>query len=266
MRFVDLSPMNRRPSSRAVGVRPVPGAGAGRGTRRRQAGFAILRSLAIAGALALPAAHAADEVATPPTDVSTAERRLFVDNHFRGLAGAAAIDYVFERRGSLSPTIDDTATVVVGRADTGGLRSVQIEYLHGPNQVQLPSPERVEGNPVILFFLEREVREMKRLTGGSELYFRKRMRMAFANAAELRPVRRSVEGREVDAIEIHIAPFRDDPMRARYERYADKTYLLTLSDQVPGRVIELSTELRRPAPSGGGELLLSERLRFKAAR
>lgn len=199
---------------------------------------------------------------SPPVDVSPAEKRLFVDNHFRDLRGATALDYVYERRGDLEPPITDSARVAVGAADKEGLRSVQVEYLHGEHQLKLPSPGRVEGNPVILFFLEREVKEMKRRTGGSELYFRKRMRMALAESAEVRPVRRTVGGREVDAQEIRIAPFRNDPMRARYEQLADKTYVLTLSEAVPGQVIELSTELAKP---GSGGLLLSEKLSYKAA-
>lgn len=217
-------------------------------------------ALLLACALAMPT-RAADNA--PPTDISVAERRLFVDNHFKDLRGKLGLDYVFEKRGTLEAPLDDTARVEVGRAGADGARSVQIDYLHGPHAVKLPSPGRVEGNPVILFFLEREVREMKRRTGGSELYFRKRMRMALANAAELKPVKRRIGTREVDALEIRIAPFRDDPMRSRYDALADKTYLLTLSEAVPGQVVELSTELTRPAAGGGIELVLSETLRFK---
>lgn len=217
-------------------------------------------ALLLAGALAMPA-RAADDA--PPADISVAERRLFVDNHFKDLRGKLGLDYVFEKRGSLEAPIDDTAHVEVGRAEADGARNVQVDYLHGPHAVKLPSPGRVEGNPVILFFLEREVREMKRRTGGSELYFRKRMRMALANAAELKQVKRKVGAREVDALEIRIAPFRDDPMRSRYDTLADKTYLMTLSEAVPGQVVELSTELTRAAASGGRELVLSETLRFK---
>jgi hypothetical protein len=217
-------------------------------------------ALLLAGALALPAL-AADSAA--PTDVSVAEQRLFVDNHFKDVRGKVGLDYVFEKRGTLEAPVDDSAHVEVGRPEADGARSVQVDYLHGPHQVKLPSPGRVEGNPVILFFLEREVREMKRRTGGSELYFRKRMRMALANAAEVKPVKRKVGGREVDALEIRIAPFRDDPMRSRYDALADKTYLLTLSEAVPGQVIELSTELTRSAAGGSSEMVLSETLRFK---
>lgn len=224
---------------------------------RRGTGIA---ALLLAGTLALPALAAGD---APPVDISVAERRLFIDNHFKDLRGKIGLDYVFEKRGTLEAPLDDSAHVEVGRTEADGARSVQIDYLHGPHQVKLPSPGRVEGNPVILFFLEREVREMKRRTGGSELYFRKRMRMALAGAAEVTPVKRKVGAREVDAIEIRIAPFRDDPMRSRYDALADKTYLLTLSEAVPGQVVELSTELTRPTAGGGRELVLSETLRFK---
>ena len=64
------------------------------------------------------------------------------------------------------------------------------------------------------------------------------------------------------------APFRDDPARSRYEKFAEKTYLFTLSDEVPGRVVELRSELVSPSAlrGNGREVVISEPLRFVRER
>ena len=67
----------------------------------------------------------------------------------------------------------------------------------GERQVALPALNGAQGNPVLLGFLERDISEMKRMTGGSTSYFRKRIRIALAEAASVEPVTVSYGGRQV---------------------------------------------------------------------
>ena len=113
---------------------------------------------------------------------------------------------------------------------------------------------------MILFFLERDVREMHRLTGGSINYYRKRIRMALAEGGRVETVTRDIGPRRIAATEIRIAPYRDDPARSRYEKFAEKTYIFTLSDDVPGKVVELRSELsalRRRAAGTAREIVIA---------
>jgi hypothetical protein len=225
----------------------------------RSSGWILVAALcaALAGG---PAAQAAD-----PSEFSVAERRLFTENHFRTLGrGAAVLDYTFEKRGTLEANADDRAVVTVGAADTEGGRPVKVQFLSGPRKLELPGVEHAEGNPVILFFLEREVREMNRLTRGSTNYYRKRIRMALAAEARVESTTATVGGRTVSVTEIHIAPYRNDPARSRYERFAEKTYVFVLSDEVPGEVVELRGVLRGPGAAAAP--VLSESLRFAGQR
>jgi hypothetical protein len=208
------------------------------------------------------AAYAAD-----PNQFSEAERRLFSDNHLRNVGESAILEYAFRKRGSLEANVDERARVTVGEGDRKGPRTARVEFLSGARTFELPTLEHAEGNPLILFFLERDVREMNRLTRGSSDYYRKRIRMAFAEAAEVRTAEVPVAGHRVAATEIRIAPFRDDPARARYEKFAEKIYVLVLSNDVPGQVIELRSELFGPAVGGGpAEMVISESLRFVGKR
>jgi hypothetical protein len=221
-----------------------------------------LRSLVLAAAAAaLTPAYAAD-----PSQFSEAERRLFATDHFKSLRKQTRLEYAYRRSGSLQGEAQDRAVVTVSAPTANGAHDVHVDFLSGSRRLELPDIKDAEGNPIILHFLEREVREMNRLTGGSANYYRKRIRMALAESARVRSVTRVVGGREVAAVEISIAPYRDDPARSRYERFAEKTYVLTLSDQVPGAVIEMRSELLAPGPGVTPELVLAESLTFVAHR
>ena len=97
-----------------------------------------------------------------------------------------------------------------------------------------PEVDSAEGNPAILYFLERDIREMQRLTSGKANYFRKRIRMAVYEGASIRKLTLPYRGRPVAVQEISISPYLDDPNRSRYEKLANKEYVFMLSDAVPG--------------------------------
>jgi hypothetical protein len=96
---------------------------------------------------------------------------------------------------------------------------------------------------VLLGFLEHDIAEMRRLTGGSVTYFRKRIRMALANSAQVTPQRISYQGKTVDGKAVRIQPYLDDPLHARFEHYVRKTYTFVLSDEVPGGIYQVRTSL-----------------------
>jgi hypothetical protein len=99
---------------------------------------------------------------------------------------------------------------------------------------------------VLLGFLEHDIAEMKRLTGGSSSYFRKRIRMALAQGAQvsLQPI--TYQGKTIQAQAVRIQPYLNDPMHARFEKYLHKTYTFVLSDQVPGGLYQLHSSLGKP--------------------
>jgi hypothetical protein len=225
---------------------------------------ALFSSIGFAACAVLPPiAGAAD-----PSEFSPAERRLFVDDHLAALPRSATLEYAFTHRGSLEKPFDDAVTIHVGPPHGATGRPVKGTFLSHTRRVDLPDLEAATGNPVILFFLEREVREMHRLTGGSENYYRKRVRMALANGAEVRAVEALIGKRRVSATEIRLAPYHDDPARSRYERFAETSYVFTLSNDVPGAVVEMRSELRAPADEAKTpqSLLVAEVLRFSRIR
>jgi len=199
-------------------------------------------TLALAATLAFVAPALAAE------DYSPAERALFMTNHLAGTKPPATLRYSFAHRGSEDEAFEDKVAVKLKAAPGGKCCAAEAEFLTGTRRLALPDMEKAEGNPVVLYFLERDIREMNRLTKGQQNYFRKRIRMAVYQGATIADVTVSYRGKEVPAREIRIAPYLDDPLRVRFEKYANKTYVFTLSDAVPGGLYAIRTRVAGATP------------------
>ncbi len=193
-----------------------------------------------AAALALAALSAPGLAAE---DFSPAERALFMTNHLASTKPPATLRYSFSKAGSLEEGFEDKVAVKLKAAPGGKCCRAEAEFLSGAHRLSLPEIDQAEGNPAVLYFLERDIREMNRLTKGQQNYFRKRIRMAVYQGAQVQDVTVSYRGKSVPAREIRIAPYVDDPLRVRFEKLANKTYVFTLSDAVPGGLYAIRTRI-----------------------
>lgn len=171
--------------------------------------------------------------------ISEAEKQLFVTNHMKNVRSPSTLRYHFEKSGSLEEGYQDDATMRVEKGTSAKGKMVKVTYLTGKNNFKLPDLPDAEGNPIILFYLEKELAEMKRLTGGSPNYYRKRIRLALVDEASVKPVTIRYEGKDIKGSEIRISPYVNDLARSRYEKFAEKYYVFTLSDQIPGGVYQM---------------------------
>jgi len=193
--------------------------------------------------------------------VSEAEKRVFIDNHLANIAGGGDVSYGFTKRGTLEKGFVDTVKMHVEDAGAARGKTVTAEFLTGERRLSLPEVANAEGNPVIMHFLERDVREMKRLTGGQEGFFRRRIKLALADQADLRPVSFQYAGREIKGRQITITPYVNDPLKERFVKFEKKTYVFTLSDELPGGVYQLKTLVS----GAGAEPLVEETLTLEGA-
>lgn len=210
--------------------------------------------------LGLSTAFAQQAAAANSDEPSVAEKRLFDEDHLKGLPLKATLNYSFSKRGSLEAVVDDKSTIVVKKIGAAG-REVDVQCLTGERKLDLPIEGELKGNPLILCFLERDIHEMKRLTGGSLNYYRKRIRMAIAETAKLSQTNITVEGKSVPATEILLDPFKDDPARSRYTKFANKTYRFVLSDAVPGGVFEIRSVMHEEGKPSS--VMLEESMRYQ---
>lgn len=185
--------------------------------------------------------------------ISAAETLLFQTDHLKNVVPPATLSYAFRKSGSAEPGFDDTVELRVRAVD--GSKGAAVAFFTGERKIAFPEVTRAEGNPVLLCFLERDIREMQRLTGGKSGYFRKAIRVALAQSA-------SVAKTGLSGAQITITPYVKDPLKDRIGKYASKTYVFTLSPDVPGGISSLRTYVPPLAGAPSDPPLIEERLSF----
>ena len=206
------------------------------------------RTTLLAAALLAPGAWA-------QTAASEAERLVFLQDHLAGSRHAQSLRYRYEEEAEGQSRLVDQATVTLSDGADQRCCDVHGEYLSGPLRVQLPDIADAHGNPVILYFLEGEVRRLQRTTGGQAAHFRRRIRQALADAATVSEESVRWAGASVPARVVRIAPFRDDPYSDRFREQAGTQYLFVLSDGVPGGVYQVSATV----PASGADAPVARR-------
>ena len=211
---------------------------------------------ALAVAVAAPCA-----LAVAAEDYSAAERAIFMSNHLANVRPPATLHYRYVKGGSMEAGFEDRVTLRLSARADRSCCSANADFLSGERRLALPEVEAAEGNPVLLYFLERDIREMSRLTKGQQNYFRKRIRMAVYQAAEQRELTLTYRGKSVPARQFSIAPYVDDPLRERFAGLSGKRYTITLSDAVPGGIYAIATRV----DADGGAPLWTEEMTLEGA-
>src|SRR5437899_1859590 len=174
-------------------------------------------------------------------DISPAETLLFQTNHLQNIHEPVALTYAYKKVSNVEPGFDDEVHVDVTKINPDGSTSVSMRFLSGSRKLEIPEVGNSQGNPALLGFLERDIAEMKRLTGGSTSYFRKRIRLALADAAQVRRVIFTYKGKQVEGQEVSVQPYLNDPLHERFEKYVSKSYVFVISNQVSGGVYQIRT-------------------------
>lgn len=202
--------------------------------RRVQQSLAGVMLLALAATIQVASAQ----------EISAPEKLLFQTNHFANVTKPTRLSYVYRQEAAAPDAFSDDVSVDVIKHNADGTASVAAQFLTGVHAVPIPPIDNAQGNPVLLGFLERDIAEMKRLTGGATGYFRKRIRLALATPTlAVQPVEVSYQGKSVSARQVVIYPYRDDPLKDRFGKFADKGYIFVLSDTVPGSLYRIYTTL-----------------------
>ncbi|KAF3998693.1 hypothetical protein [Glaciimonas immobilis] len=191
-----------------------------------------------------PVAPAAPAAPSAPTqEISPAEVMVFQTNHMQNIHSPVDLTYAYKKAVVSAPGIDDLIHVDVTKINPDGTATVSLRFLTGTRKLAIPEVEHSKGNPLLLGFLEWDIAQMKALTGGSTGYFRRRIRIALAEAAVIRPTTITYKGKKLDAQEVSFQPYRNDPMHEKFEKYVDKRYTFVFSNKVPGGVYQIGTQL-----------------------
>lgn len=197
--------------------------------------------------------------------ISQAETLLFDTDHLQAITRPQSLFYHFKKDGNLEAGFEDDVVLAIRSGPYAGRKQVSTEFLSGDHRKEFPPVEGALGNPVVMYFLERDIQEMQRLTGGNWRYFQKRIRLALADKAQIRSVDFKHDGKQVRGQEVRITPYTDDPQRSRYQQYAEKYYLFVLSDQVPGGVYQIRAVIPDRKLDSASPELINETLTFSKA-
>ncbi len=197
-----------------------------------------------------------------PVPISPAETMLFMTPHLQEVQPPSRLHYAFRKSGTLEKGFSETVDVDV-TTGPDGKRQTAVRAFSSAGQVSSPELEQAETNPALLFYLEREVGEMTRLTRGSTFHFTKQIRIALAESAQIQDVEIEFGGRKLRARQITISPYKSDPYADRYpdQRLMAKQYVFTICETIPGRLYQV----RGVVPATSGEAVIDETLTFTSA-
>jgi hypothetical protein len=212
-----------------------------------------------AGAVLLAAAWpllAMSQQPAPASAPSEAERLVFTHQHLANVGGPRELRYRYVEDAVGQPRVSDAVTLVLRAGAGGRCCDVQGQYLSGERTVALPEIAEARSNPVLLYFLEGEVRRLQRTTRGQAAHFRRQLRQSLADDATVSDTTIRWGSRSVPARTVRLTPFLNDPFRGRFADQAATEYLFVLSDAVPGGVYQLSAAV--PGTAGRRTLTLEE--------
>jgi hypothetical protein len=182
---------------------------------------------------------AARAAQTPAADdITAAEHLIFTTDHLHGVAAQTELDYALVNSDQPSRSADLVKVLVVSPDNAKG--DAQVSDHSG--SVPLPNGG-LQCNPVIIYFLERDVTEMQGLTGGQRRYFQQRLRLALAAGPRIETVMSQAGGKSVSARRIVVQPYLNDPNAERFAQYTAKRYTFLLADEVPGQVLLIRTDV-----------------------
>lgn len=218
------------------------------------------RIIAIAAILLFsPTLFSANKV-MPPPDLNKAQKLVFFKDHLKGVPKGSRLDYGFKSTTKDADSFSDEIKITVTKVVDERKRDLEFNFLTGAHHIDFTPAKSYTGNPVIIHFLERDISQMARDTGGFNGYFRNRIRDAFKQPTEMRAVKIQYHGKELDGTEVVVTPFATDPNITNFQLYAHKRYEFIFSDQVPGGIYRIHTLV----PSDDGKsALIDEEMTFQ---
>jgi len=189
---------------------------------------------------------------------SEVNNQLFDKPHLKNILVPGTLHYVYKKDHFIDGQREDTIDEVVTNIRNTGRKDTHFKFFTGKFNRPYQDRDNQQGNSVFVFFLEFDVHELKRYTGGDPRYFQRKIRWAFAKGADKKEVEINYKGKKLKGIRYTIQPFINDPKKSRYSLYANKYYIFTLSDEIPGGIYQLRTIVPDGKKWHEGETPLSE--------
>jgi len=145
---------------------------------------------------------------------------LFRDGALNDIDRSAELHYRQTVTNRLQPEADtrDTGKVAIMFVDGGMAR---IEFRQDEKGRGLGRFPASVGNPMIMYFYEKVLRDMAQSAGGSPFYIRNRVKESLVRPSEVEPGEAVINGETVATKTIRLRPFEGDPNTARMRGFGD---------------------------------------------
>lgn len=192
------------------------------------------------------------------TGFSEVNNALFDKAHLKNIKEEGILHYVYKKEHFIDGERDDTIDVVVTNLRNTGRKDTHFEFFTDKFKRPYQDRDNQRGNGVFVFFLEFDVREMDRLTGGDWRYFQRKIRWALAKGATKTEIEFEHKGEKLKGTQYLIQPFVNDPKNERYSLYANKYYIFIMSEDIPGEFYQLRSIVPDGKKWQEGDAVLSE--------
>jgi hypothetical protein len=155
------------------------------------------------------------------------------------------VTYHFEKTGSderlVGKNFTDELRLGVADVDAKGARLVVFKVFTGDNARDPQNWPDLTINPLFIWYLDRAVSTFSSLAGGSQMYLKHKIREALSNA-KVEDVKVDYDGKQIDALKLHITPFAEDPSSQKMQGFHKSAFTIIVSNQVPGYFVDLQSE------------------------
>lgn len=176
-------------------------------------------------------------------EFSNTENKLWMDKHLLNISKPTRLYYEFEKTGSYEEGFVDDVYLDVFKFNEDNTRDAKLEFFSAERKQNVSSDNvvNITGNPVIGIYLQGDIYEMSRLTGGHWRYFLKQIKLAMAKQNESEAVTVSIQNKEYSAEKIALFPFKGIARKYRLKEFWDKRYEFIVSDDIPGKLYQIRT-------------------------
>lgn len=172
-----------------------------------------------------------------PLHAETPAELIFAEGVLEPVATGQVLVYDHSRAGPPAEgfrVIDDGSVRLALQPTEDGKRAAIVSMLADGRARELNPFPPTAGNPILMTFMESNLRAMAQITGGSPFYIRNRMREALRSAGAVSETTFTLDGAQVPAQKVTFHPFEGDPNIDRMGAFAELEISFVISPAIPG--------------------------------
>ncbi|MCW2283600.1 hypothetical protein M2323_001372 [Rhodoblastus acidophilus] len=182
---------------------------------------------------------------------------LFERPQLEKLKGGDRLDYSYSFKSAdpavFGPAFDDRIGLRVEPGDGPDKKKVEVEMFSAERRRAAGPFEDMSGNPLLSLMLEENLQRLAAIFQANPRYMKTAIRLALRNAKATPEAFDGAPGWRVE-----VAPFKDDPHKARMHGLDALTYRFRVSEAAPGEITEIDISAR----DAKGDVLFEETTRY----